>query len=165
LLIRRWEIVIYLLWSYLPSPFLHALGIYYYPNRWWSLAIPSFLVMSLIYIYVALAAYNTEYLTLPIESIENIVDEVASVAVLHGGGGKGGSGRGKGKEKGKGKGKGERWKGGGRKEEKVCWSEFWGKGTDAVLDVPVGGVCEVLYGEGREGGIESGEDGGFTWER
>ncbi|KAI9765862.1 MAG: hypothetical protein M1839_005298 [Geoglossum umbratile] len=129
------------------------MGIYYYPNRWWSLAIPSFLVMSIIYIYVALAAYNTEYLTLPIESIENIVDEVASVAALSGVSGKGGGGKRRGK--GKGKEKGERWRGGSRREEGICWSDFWGRGTDAVLDVPVGGVCEVLYGEGREGKGES----------
>lgn len=50
--------IVYLLWSYLPSPFLHQLGIYYYPNRWWSLAIPAWLVMCVLYIYVALAAYN-----------------------------------------------------------------------------------------------------------
>ncbi|CAK7268521.1 hypothetical protein SEPCBS119000_003104 [Sporothrix epigloea] len=74
--------LIYLLWSYLPSPFLHALGIYYYPNRWWSLAIPSFLVMTLVYIYVALAAYNTEILTLPLDSIETIVDGAAKMAAV-----------------------------------------------------------------------------------
>ncbi|KAL1903611.1 hypothetical protein Sste5346_000240 [Sporothrix stenoceras] len=74
--------LIYLLWSYLPSPFLHALGIYYYPNRWWSLAIPSFLVMTFVYIYVALAAYNTEILTLPLDSIETIVDGAAKMAAV-----------------------------------------------------------------------------------
>jgi hypothetical protein len=101
--------LIYLLWSYMPSPFLHALGIYYYPNRWWSLAIPSFLVMLLVYIFVALASYNTGYLTLPMGSIETIVDDAANMAV--------------GKKK----------------------SELWFQGTDAVMDVPLGGVCEVLY--------------------
>ncbi|KAL8709856.1 MAG: hypothetical protein Q9220_005472 [cf. Caloplaca sp. 1 TL-2023] len=72
----------YILWSYLPSHFLHQLGIHYYPDRWWSLAIPSFLVMTLVYIYVALATYNTEYLTLPMSSIENIVDEAANIATV-----------------------------------------------------------------------------------
>lgn len=140
----------YLLWSYLPSPFLHQLGIYYYPNRWWSLAIPSFLVMSLVYIYVALASYNTGYLTLPMSSIENIVDEAADVAVLdeHG--------------------EINRRKGGrdgdsdGAAGEAFCppdidnnvgddldWVGFWSEGTDAVMDVPVGGVCEILYGRGK----------------
>ncbi|KAK4116308.1 PIG-P-domain-containing protein [Canariomyces notabilis] len=190
--------LIYLLWSYLPSPFLHALGIYYYPNRWWSLAIPSFLVMTLVYIYVALAAYNTEILTLPLESVETIVDEAAQVAVVDskgrikrerrrggvegpsagqagGGGGKGmGKGRGRG---GAGAGAGEDdheyyyypSKDGGGKAGRVGgrernskaggglnWKEVWNEGTDAVMDVPLAGVCEVLYAEGRE--WESEED-------
>lgn len=129
----------YLLWSYLPSPFLHQLGIHYYPNRWWSLAIPSFLVMSLVYIYVALASYNTGYLTLPMSSVENIVDEAAHVAVLDG--------------QGRIRRKGERRGGVGvgvgigmGDAEGVEWGRLWSEGTDAVMDVPVGGVCEILYG-------------------
>lgn len=110
----------YLLWSYLPSPFLHALGIYYYPNRWWALAIPSFLVMTLCYIYVALASYNAEMVTVPMGSVETIVDGAGKMA------------------------EGKRKKSGGR------WKDVWGEGTDAVMDIPLGGVCEVLYGEGRD---------------
>lgn len=141
--------VFYLLWSYLPSPFLHQLGIYYYPNRWWALAIPSWLVIFLVYIYVALASYNTGYLTLPMNSIENIVDEVANVAVIDG--------------------KARRRPGGatkmkpgatsyqimGPQNRKVNWQEIWSESTDAVMDIPVGGVCEVLYGQerGEEGGL------------
>jgi len=34
--------------------------------------------------------------------------------------------------------------------EEVDWRGLWSRGTDAVMDVPIGGVCEVLYGEGRE---------------
>lgn len=30
------------------------------------------------------------------------------------------------------------------------WRAIWNEGTDAVMDVPLGGVCEVLYGEGRD---------------
>ncbi|KKZ65421.1 phosphatidylinositol glycan, class P [[Emmonsia] crescens] len=132
--------LIYILWSYLPSPFLHQLGIYYYPNRWWSLAIPSFLVATIIYIYVALSAYNTGYLTLPMSSIENIVDDVANIAVIDS--------------------KGRRRPGGSEKmnpnastaqtmgpqRRKLEWKYIWNEGTDAVMDIPVGGVCEVLYG-------------------
>ena len=181
--------LIYLLWSYLPSPFLHALGIYYYPNRWWSLAIPSFLVMLLVYIYVALAGYNLEILTLPLESVETVVDEAAQVAVVDekgrilkktrrkkkkeeeeegvGGGGSGGGGGGGGREKedeerergrGREKESGEIGTGEGlRRDGGLNWKEVWNEGTDAVMDVPLAGVCEVLYGEGRE--WESEDDG------
>ncbi|KAH8657216.1 PIG-P-domain-containing protein [Tricladium varicosporioides] len=137
--------LIYLLWSYLPSPFLHALGIYYYPNRWWSLALPSFLVMTLVYIYVALASYNTGYLTLPLGSIETIIDDAANIATLDGKGKKIASiiGNSNGKEKGRRE----------REEKKEVtlkdWRSVWSQGTDAVMDVPLGGVCEILYGDLR----------------
>lgn len=147
--------VIYILWSYLPSPFLHQLGIYYYPNRWWSLAFPSWLVMSIIYIYVALASYNTGYLTLPMNSIENVVDEVANVAVIDGKGRRrpGGSGK---------------MKAGatsfqiiGPQNRKVNWKDIWSEGTDAVMDIPVGGVCEVLYGQERDDDEVGGQSADF----
>lgn len=143
----------YLLWSYLPSPFLHQLGINYYPNRWWSLAIPSFLVMSLVYIYVALASYNTGYLTLPMSSIENIVDEAADVAVLDK------DGKIKRCKQKRAAGGGEEEVGEGEGVVEFCpdnldvvtgggrdWERCWREGTDAVMDIPVGGVCEILYG-------------------
>ncbi|KAL2350584.1 PIG-P-domain-containing protein [Cryomyces antarcticus] len=156
----------YLLWSYLPSPFLHQLGIHYYPNRWWSLAIPAWLVVAIVYIYVALAAYNTSYLTLPMSSIENLVDEAAQVAVVDAEGRivrQGRSGAGKGAGPGTGTGEGRRpraahsrnnsakgFAGAGAQAE-LDWRALWNEGTDAVMDVPIGGVCEVLYGAGREG--------------
>ena len=159
------RVVLYILWSYLPSPFLHAIGLHYYPNRWWSLAIPAFIVMLLIYIYVALLSYNVEYLTLPLESVECIVDDAANIAVLDAKGRvkKGGSKRSSGSagasfgraggaasmggtaQSGTGTGGMRR-----SKAEKMNWRQMWNEGTDAVMDVPIGGVCEILYGEGRD---------------
>ena len=104
--------------------------------------------MFLVYVYIALASYNTGYLTLPMNSIENIVDEVANVAVVDG--------------------KGRRRPGGSTMikssttpyqimdNRKVNWREIWNEGTDAVMDIPVGGVCEILYGQERED--DEGED-------
>lgn len=178
--------LMYILWSYLPSPFLHALGITYYPDRWWALAIPAWIVMVLIYIYVALACYNTEYLTLGLQSLETMVDDAGSVAILDENGRlrKGGSKKwmaeleerkrrealmqtwdSRKKKSGHGSGKAKKKK---EKEKTddyygytgditesgvasgLTWSQIWNEGTDAVLDVPLGGVCEVLYGEGRD---------------
>ena len=90
--------------------------------------------MAIVYIYVALASYNTGYLTLPMSSIENIVDEAAHVAVIDS----------------KGRIQRKSRQGGvaiGIKDAKdVYWKTLWNEGTDAVMDVPVGGVCEILYG-------------------
>ncbi len=88
--------------------------------------------MSIVYIYVALASYNTGYLTLPMSSIENIVDEAAHVAVLDSNGHlqrKGGPAA-----------------AGYQDPKDLDWETLWNEGTDAVMDVPMGGVCEILYG-------------------
>ncbi|KAF1838996.1 PIG-P-domain-containing protein [Decorospora gaudefroyi] len=155
--------LMYILWAYVPAPMLHQMGIHYYPNRWWALAVPCWLVVLVVYIYVALASYNTQYLTLPLSSCENLVDECAHIAVvdrmtgqivrdpvlltdkLH--------------EKDKEKGTRTR-----APPSRKCsfsayqfsasseldWKSFWSTGTDAVMDVPIGGVCEILYGHGSD---------------
>lgn len=96
--------------------------------------------MVLVYIYVALACYNTEYLTLPMSSIENIVDAAANVAVLD--------------ETGKVEGKNNNGLRSGKESaynelefHQLDWKTLWSEGTDAVMDVPIGGVCEILYGQ------------------
>ncbi|CAJ2499951.1 Uu.00g028040.m01.CDS01 [Anthostomella pinea] len=124
--------LVYILWAFLPSPFLHAMGIYYYPNRWWALAVPSFIVMLLVYIYIALALYNTEVLTLPLNSIETITDEAAQIATIDS------EGRIKPALKHPGLTP--------EQASKLEWKKIWNEGTDAVMDVPLSGVCMVLYG-------------------
>lgn len=153
--------------------------------------------MALIWIYIALSAYNVEYLTLGMERVETMVDEAGSVAILDENGRirQGGSkrfvkemeerrrrelireregwgrkhhghGHGHGKSSGKKRrdrekererdGKAE-WYGymgeitDGAVASGLTLRQVWSVGTDACLDVPLGGVCEVLYGEGREG--------------
>ncbi|TKA29005.1 hypothetical protein B0A50_03417 [Salinomyces thailandicus] len=151
--------IVYLLWSFLPSPFLHQLGIYYFPDRWWALAIPAWTVMSMLYIYIALASYNTGSLTLPMNSVECLVDEAANIAVLDA------QGKIVRTERAswqvaddvlRGRGKKARVRPGGHSRQpsstkvqinpELDWRELWSEGTDAVMDIPVGGVCEILYG-------------------
>jgi phosphatidylinositol glycan class P protein len=151
--------LMYILWAYVPAPMLHQMGIHYYPNRWWALAVPSWLVVLVIYIYVALASYNTRYLTLPLSSCENLVDECAQIAAVD-------------KKTGqivrdprvlterldeKEKENGNRASAPPSRRgslsafqfdasSDVDWKSLWSFGTDAVMDVPIGGVCEILYG-------------------
>ena len=162
--------IVYLLWAYLPSPFLHQLGIYYYPNRWWALAIPAWVVMLVVYIYVALASYNTGYLTLSMDSVECLVDDAANVAVVDSTGklvaqdepswgGRGGDTKHTGHSR-----KGGKGRHGGRsrhnsaskahvfsQDTDLDWRMLWNEGTDAVMDIPLGGVCEILYGSRTRG--------------
>ena len=175
--------LLYILWSYLPSAFLHALGVTYYPNRWWSLAIPSWIVMLLVFVYVALLSYNVEYLTLGMGSVECMVDEAANVALVDEYGRliKGGSKRlvadqekierrraSIASQNSRRKGKARASTSSRKPPTAVAiangnangsintdpyeashqawnWRGIWNEGTDAVMDVPLGGVCEVLY--------------------
>jgi phosphatidylinositol glycan class P protein len=109
------------------------------------------LVMLLVYIYVALASYNTGYLTLPLSSIETIIDDAANVATIDG---KGKLQHSHGTSKGREKDRRDRPE---RERTLKDWRMLWSQGTDAVMDVPLGGVCEVLYGEFREGDDEEEE--------
>ncbi|KAF2273191.1 PIG-P-domain-containing protein [Westerdykella ornata] len=144
--------LLYLVWAYVPSPLLSQMGIHYYPNRWWALAVPCWLVVWVLWIYVALASYNTGYLTLPVGSVECLTDECAQVAVVD-------ARTGRIVRKARGGGGGEEQRRAVEDEvaryrfgagEDVDWRALWSMGTDAVLDVPIGGVCEVLYGSGRD---------------
>ena len=115
--------------------------------------------MTIVYIYVALASYNTGYLTLSMNSVENIVDEAANIAVVdmnrNGNGNLIGNGNGNEKEGGMARGKAAQQRAAilgktgevtGRPKTAAQWAAVWSEGTDAVMDVPIGGVCEVLYG-------------------
>lgn len=134
--------------------------------------------MLVLYIYIALAGYNTGYLTLDMAMVECLVDEAGDIAVLDERGNIKKAGwqerRGNVEEKGR----TGRTKGGyipkkqgrsrndrldmtkvdlhdgtdedGDEGKLLDWNTLWNEGTDAVMDVPIGGVCEVLYGQGRQ---------------
>jgi phosphatidylinositol glycan class P protein len=147
---------LYIVWAYVPSPLLHQMGIHYYPNRWWALAVPCWLVALVVYIYVALASYNTGYLTLPMSSCENLVDETAQLALVDKRTGDIVRGQPSAPRPAHDKAKaGHDSVTSGRREsisayrwspaEKADWKRYWSVSTDAVMDVPIGGVCEILY--------------------
>ncbi|ODV96710.1 hypothetical protein PACTADRAFT_48531 [Pachysolen tannophilus NRRL Y-2460] len=68
-------LIIWLIWSILPDSYLNRLGVFYYPSRWWSVAIPSYIIMLMCYIYIALGLYNVEVKTVKLDDLRTIVDE------------------------------------------------------------------------------------------
>lgn len=56
----------YVVWALTPQPVLSALGITYYPDRYWARAVPAYLLMLMLYVYVYVAMYNTEVKTPPL---------------------------------------------------------------------------------------------------
>ncbi|KAI8645176.1 PIG-P-domain-containing protein [Parasitella parasitica] len=49
---------IYLIWAYVPDEILHSLGITYYPNRYWALAIPIWLMTFVWFIFISFMTIN-----------------------------------------------------------------------------------------------------------
>ncbi|KAI1321352.1 hypothetical protein EDD11_006689 [Mortierella claussenii] len=64
----------YLGWAYLPKEVLDSMGITYYPSKYWSLALPIWLFVLIIYLYVAFFAINL-YNTEPFDSFQTITDD------------------------------------------------------------------------------------------
>ncbi|OLL22584.1 Meiotically up-regulated gene 84 protein [Neolecta irregularis DAH-3] len=96
---------IYFLWSFLPKSMLHSLGITYYPERWWAVALPSWFTVLIAWIYFALLGYNRT-ITPRFSNITCITDDFANISQN---------------------------------------PDDWHRGTDAILDVPLGEVNHLLY--------------------
>lgn len=125
--------------------------------------------MVIVYIFVALAAYNTGRMTLGMGDLGCLVDEKADVAVVDARGriirvkrpGITGEKEKDAKSKGHVREKSvkvDAGNDGGAIGQELDWKTLWNEGTDAVMDVPLGGVCEILYGSGRESDEEEDDD-------
>ncbi|CAG8579712.1 15488_t:CDS:2, partial [Acaulospora morrowiae] len=70
--------VIFLLWAYLPDEALISLGITYYPDRYWALALPVWSFVLVLFIFVAFISINFLN-TAPLDSFNTITDDHANV--------------------------------------------------------------------------------------
>lgn len=66
--------VVFIIWAYLPESWLHAVGITYYPSRYWAMAIPSYLMVAIFFICTFYTSLN--YIaTPPPHSLNTLFDE------------------------------------------------------------------------------------------
>ena len=49
---------LYLIWAFVPDSILHKLGIYYYPSKYWALAIPSIICLTIIFLFITYQSLN-----------------------------------------------------------------------------------------------------------
>ncbi|KAK6154181.1 hypothetical protein DH2020_013820 [Rehmannia glutinosa] len=40
--------VVFVIWAYVPDHWLHSIGIYYYPSRYWALAVPTYFMVTIV---------------------------------------------------------------------------------------------------------------------
>ncbi|KAK6919886.1 PIG-P [Dillenia turbinata] len=66
--------VIFFIWAYVPEPWLHAIGISYYPSRHWALAVPAYAMVSIVLALVFYVGLNF-MATPPPTSINTIFDD------------------------------------------------------------------------------------------
>ncbi|CAK7347695.1 unnamed protein product [Dovyalis caffra] len=50
--------VIFLVWAYVPEHWLHAIGISYYPNKYWALAVPTYALVTIVLALVFYVGLN-----------------------------------------------------------------------------------------------------------
>eukprot|EP00944_MAST-04C_sp_MAST-4C-sp1_P013939 g13939.t1 len=61
-MISWFALLIFLLWAFFPEQYWNNVGVTYYPNRYWALAIPAYLIMSYLFlcvIHVGIALMHT----------------------------------------------------------------------------------------------------------
>jgi len=66
--------VIFLVWAYVPDPWLHAIGIFYYPSRYWALAVPTYVMVTIVLAIGFYIGLNF-MVTPPPTSLNTIFDE------------------------------------------------------------------------------------------
>lgn len=68
---------LFLAWAYIPDSTLASMGITWYPDKYWALAVPSFFLVSIFAFYVLHWKY-TRMNVAPLESLSTLVDEFSN---------------------------------------------------------------------------------------
>ncbi|KAL8108761.1 phosphatidylinositol N-acetylglucosaminyltransferase subunit P-like isoform X2 [Apium graveolens] len=67
-------LVVFLVWAYVPEYWLHTVGIYYYPSRYWAIAAPTYAMVTLVLVIGFYIGINF-MVTPPPTSFNTIFDE------------------------------------------------------------------------------------------
>ncbi|KAJ0700846.1 putative phosphatidylinositol N-acetylglucosaminyltransferase [Helianthus annuus] len=66
--------VIFMVWAYVPDPWLHSIGIFYYPSKNWALVLPTYAMVTVVTMFLFYIGLNF-MATPPPTSLNSIYDE------------------------------------------------------------------------------------------
>ncbi|KAL0994490.1 hypothetical protein UPYG_G00122950 [Umbra pygmaea] len=64
---------LYLVWAFVPQEWLHSVGLTYWPQKFWALGVPMYLLAAIVVCFIMLFAVNMIN-TAPLTSVDNITD-------------------------------------------------------------------------------------------
>ncbi|KAF2078608.1 hypothetical protein CYY_000108 [Polysphondylium violaceum] len=74
--------IIYLLWAFIPESALAELGVHYYPNKYWAIAIPMYIIVCIIFGLSVYFCINL-IITQPLESFNTFKDQFSQESDSH----------------------------------------------------------------------------------